>query len=48
MLEKMPRPSLRPVLVFEDMKKMKHAHTATATQLTATKRVDCLRTVSAT
>ena len=33
MLEKMPSPVLRPVPVFEDMKKMRHAHAATRAQL---------------
>lgn len=35
MLEKMPSPVLSPVLVFDDMKKMKHAHATTSAQLAA-------------
>ena len=40
MLEKMPSHVLRPVPVFEDMKKMRNAHAATRAQLTMTNRFD--------
>ena len=40
MLENMPSPVLRPVLVFDDMKKMNPAHAATNTQLTTANRFD--------